>query len=719
MPRHDAGTERRAVSPAPTFMNPALVSASPLQALKMAVTQAYPERPDVAGLKFDGSLAQAWQAFARLVGADPATLARSLAPIYGVPVAGAIDRTDSTALALLPSGFCQQNNILPQRLEDGRLVVATANPFDENVTEKARFIANKSIQWVLAPPQEIEDAIVVAYSKEAAKQAGDATQLAQAALDENAIVKLGKALLGTAIAQRASDLHIQPFLGAFVVRLRVDGVLKRLNMLPDAVAVSLIRHFKARSGMEPTNMIVPQDGRMSTVHEGREFDMRVSTLPATRGERLVIRFLDQSSVHRLSQSNFSHAALQTLKRSIARPAGMVIMTGPTGSGKTSTLYGMLGELNRSTANIITVENPVEYRIPGISQVEVNEKAGRSFQAALRSILRQDPDVLLIGEIRDHETAEIACQAALTGHLVLSTLHTNDALTAIPRLLNLGVQPSILADSLAVVVAQRLCRKLCPACRQPAADPLSPEERTFLEVTHNRPGYRAVGCKSCDYTGYRGRLPIVDIIEMTKGLRDAVALGESRLAELDKLREGGLKSLAASGSLRVISGDTTVAEVMEAVGPSFWPELADHYGTVCFADALELNPHHVNAGQTVLLIGDDAALADKLAPLLEAEGLLLSHVRSAEEAHIALEKNEEIAFIIGDIPEGEALPQAIERLRANRLHISWARLPALVLLPGNLADQEPALRESGVMAAFLRKPWDEQDILKCIWQSRAR
>ena len=703
-------------------MNPDLLSVTPIQALKIAVSQHYPDRSDLASLNFDGTLGQAWQALARLVGADSTALARSIAPIYGVTAAGALDQFDSAALAALPSGFCQQHNILPLRFEQGRLVVATANPFDENVTEKARFIAGKPIRWVLAPPQSIEDAIVVAFAKEAAKLAKDGATFGSAAedsLSENAVVKLGKALLTGAIAQRASDLHVQPFLGAFVVRIRVDGVLKRLNMLPDAVAVSLIRHLKARSGMESTNTLIPQDGRMSLVNDGREFDMRVSTLPASRGERLVIRFLDQSKVHRLSQANFSHAALQTLRRNIARPSGMIIMTGPTGCGKTSTLYGMLAELNRGSVNIITVENPVEYRIPGISQVEVNDKAGRTFHAALRSILRQDPDVVLIGEIRDDETAEIACQAALTGHLVLSTLHTNDALTAIPRLLNLGVQPSILADSLSVVVAQRLCRMLCSVCKVPVTEPLLPEERTFLEVTHNMPGHRAVGCKACDYTGYHDRMPIVDIIEMGKGLRDAVALGESRLTELDKLREGGLKSLAASGSLRVISGDTTVSEVMEAVGPSFWPELAEHYGTVCFADALELAPTHVAAGQSVLLIGNDSGLAERLETMLEQEGLVLISVKTAEEAHAALQNNEEIAFIIGDVPDDEALPQAIERLRHNRLHISWARLPALVLLPPALTGQEDALRESGVMAAFLTRSFDPRALLQHIWQARAR
>ncbi|MFM7783865.1 MAG: GspE/PulE family protein, partial [Gammaproteobacteria bacterium] len=481
-------------------------------------------------------------------------------------------------------------------------MAATANPLDDNTTERLRFLASRQVQWLLAPPQAIDDAVLVAYSREAARLAAAEQAGNDKSLDQNAIVKLGRSLLASAIEQRASDLHIQPYLGSFVARIRVDGVLRRLVMLPDAVATSLIRHLKARSGMDATNMLIPQDGRMSLVDVGHDFDLRVSTLPVSRGERLVIRFLDQRRVHQLNKAGFSLASLQILRRGINRPSGLVIMTGPTGCGKTSTLYGMLAELNRGSVNIITVENPVEYRIAGISQVDVNEKAGRTFMAALRSILRQDPDIVLIGEIRDQETAEIACQAALTGHLVLSTLHTNDALTAIPRLLNLGVQPSILADSLALVVAQRLCRSLCTACKVPVTEPLTAEERLFVEVTLNRPGHRPVGCKACNYTGYFGRLPIVDIVEVSAGLREAMARGESRLPELGALRAGGLKSLAASGSLRVISGDTTVTEVLDAVGPAFWPELAQHYGSEYRGEALEENAQHVAPGQAVLLIG---------------------------------------------------------------------------------------------------------------------
>jgi type II secretory ATPase GspE/PulE/Tfp pilus assembly ATPase PilB-like protein/CheY-like chemotaxis protein len=653
---------------------------------------------------------------------QPAALARAVAPAFGVDAAGGLDGAtiDAAVLSQIPFNLCQTHNVLPLRWNQGALEVATAQPRDLEMQERLAFLVGKPVRWMLAPPADIQDAVLVAFSREAVRAvAADGAGGADAQLDENAIVRLGRELMSRAVRLRASDLHVQPYLGSAVVRIRVDGVMRRLTVLPDAVAAMLIRHVKARGAMDPSSTQVPQDGRMSLVVDGKDFELRLSTLPASRGERLVIRFLAQSQVHQLGSAGFSHAALQTLRRAIARPAGLVVFTGPTGSGKTSTLYGMLAELNRSDVNLITVENPVEYRIPGISQVEVNEKSGRTFAVALRSILRQDPDVILVGEIRDRETAEIAVQAAMTGHLVLTTLHTNDALTAIPRLLDLGVQPSVLADALAVVASQRLCRKVCMHCRIPATEPYAPEERAFLEVTRNPPSHRAVGCEKCEFTGFRGRLPIVDIIEMNKALRDAVATGENRLAVLEGLREGGLKSLAASGSLRVISGETTVREVMEAVGPAFWTELSAHYGAYFSTESAETIPTNAARGFGVLLIGGDAALADLLRPALVEEGLRLVHAPDPVAAEKALHADEDIAFVVGEITEGTSVENASAELLANRQRISWARLPAAVFVARSLAGQEEALRASGTLAALLPKPVDPAELIAQIRRAQAR
>jgi type II secretory ATPase GspE/PulE/Tfp pilus assembly ATPase PilB-like protein len=693
---------------------------NPAESFRRALKQAFPTRAEIATLRLEGSPLQQWQCATQVLGLPADELARRLAPVLALPLATDLYASAPEALALVPHNFCQLNTVLPLRLEGDTLWIASADPFNDNLLQRMRFFADRKIALALAAPDMIDDAIVVVFSREGTRAAqAEGLQGRGGAPDEHAIPRLARTLFQDALTQRASDLHIQPFLGAAAVRIRVDGLLRRLSMLPDAVASMLIRHIKAVSGMEPTNVQMPQDGRMSMEVEGRALDMRVSTLPATGGERLVIRFLDQSRVHRLSGAGFSLAALQTLRRAASQPSGMVLVSGPTGSGKTSTLYAMLSEINRSTVNIITVENPVEYRIGGISQVEVNDKAGRGFAQALRSILRQDPDVVLIGEIRDQETAEIAASAALTGHLVLSTLHTNDALTAIPRLLNLGVDPTILADSLAVIVAQRLCRVLCPHCKAPATEALGPEDRLFFEITRNRPGHRAVGCAACNFTGFHGRLPIVDIVEMNPALRAAIACGESRLEVLEGLRQGGLKSLAASGAQRIISGDTTMREVVETVGSSFWSELAEHYGTtLANGTGLEAAPR-ASQGQGVLLLGDNPVLAQALQAALEEDGMRLVVATTAPEAGACLQGDEDLVFILGDVPEAWTLEQTQAQLQQNRLHIAWSRLPTVVLIPAALADQKEALRQGGVLGPMLVKPVDALELRALIRRARAR
>jgi len=686
-----------------------------------AVRQAFPDRSGLKPAGADTNLTEAWLDCASALGMTPVELAQAVASHLGVEAAGPLGHQFNVeVLQALPVAFCQKHRVFALEASSHHMVIASSTPTDEEMLERARFLCGKPVKVRLAPPQELEDALLVVFGllaeRESAQSDAQKAQLAP----ENSVVTMGQALLRRAVDMRASDLHIQSFLGTFVARIRVDGRLQRLVMLPAATALTLIRHFKVRSGMDPTINTVPQDGRMTQVIAERDFDMRVSSLPASRGERLVIRFLDQGRVHRLGAAGFSLAALQSLRRAIARPSGMVLMTGPTGCGKTSTLYGMLAELNQPDVNIITVENPVEYRLPGASQVEVNVKAGLEFATALRSILRQDPDIVLIGEIRDEETANIAAQAALTGHLVLSTLHTNDATTAIPRLLNLGVDRTVLADSLAAIVAQRLCRKLCEQCKQPVADPLSPVENRYLQLTHNRPLYRSVGCKACNYSGFKGRLPIVDIIEMNAGLRQAVASGETRLDVLESLRRGGLKSLAASGSHRIMSGESTVGEVLEAVGPSFWRELALHHGTELSDDDSDGAHEPLEAGHAVLLISEhpDEA-ASGMADAVKEAGLRLHTCANAKAAEQLLHDDERIAVIVGDLPDAASLPQAAALLQEFRAHVAWSRLPALVLLPEALAGQQQHLRESGSMAEFLTKPVKDEDLMRAIQRAHAR
>lgn len=695
------------------------------QFLKVLQTLDPSRARDLQRLRGQTDYASLWASAASCLDWTEDELTERLAGCLGIVRASALD-VDRMVMNVMPIGFCQQSGMLPLKLDDAGLVVALCNPFDAEALERARFISGHTLVPRLASPMAVADATALAYSLNAREEMSEVaadTAATREPLDElmpdHAIVKFARELMRQAILLRASDLHIQPHIGSMLVRVRVDGKLRRLTTCSASVGATLIRHFKARAGMDSTNAKVPQDGRMSRQIDGRDFDLRLSVLPANQGERLVIRFLDQSKVVRLANSRFSLAALQSLRRVTAQPSGLLIFTGPTGSGKTSSLYAMLGELNRSTVNIITVENPVEYRLAGISQVEVNERAGTTFASALRSILRQDPDVVLIGEVRDPETAEIAVQAAMTGHLVLTTLHTNDALSAIPRLINLGIQPSILADALAAVVSQRLCRSLCPQCKAPVTEPLRPDEALFQQATRTLPAYRAVGCAMCEQTGYHGRLPIVEILENSANLRTAIADGRTNLDELEAVREGGLRRLSVSGALRVISGETTVTEVMDAVGRSFWPELAAHYGTDFTLDDAAFQPLLAGASPGVLLIGRHSPMAGPLAAELGDLGLRLVETRTADEAAQALRIDEELVFVVLDFGDCQDVTQLQADLAQARRLGAWARLPALVLMHRSLLEQEGALRAVGMTAEVLPADSPAAEVIKAMRRSQVR
>jgi len=687
-------------------------SLSPTERLRAIARRAYPDRPALASVPVSASVREAWKLLATAAGVDAWTLARAIAKDLGLAVASELATADPFATRLVPEKLAAEHLILPLREKGGRLVVAAACPIEGGGLRRTQFVSNRKLEVTVAPPEEIETAITSAYAR-AAEQQGNAIgtlrwteegeTVSSSTTEQSAVVRLGRSLLLEAIEARASDLHLQPFAGGGMVRARVDGVLRRLAFVPGPVLEAIVRYFKAQGGMDPTNDRVAQDGRMSLVLGNRDYDLRLSVLPASRGERLVIRFLDQSRVYRLSGAGLSSAALQILRRLATHTAGVVLLTGPTGSGKTSTLYSMLAEINRVGVSIITVEDPVEYRVAGISQVEVNPKAGLTFASALRSILRQDPDVVLIGEIRDRETAEIATQAALTGHLVLSTLHTNDALTAIPRLLDLGVQPTVLADAIAGIVAQRLLRRLCEACRAPVAAPLLPDEQVFSDLTGERPAYRQVGCKTCDGTGYRGRLPVTEIVEMTPEPGRAVAGGETDVARLSQFSTGPLSSMASTAARRIISGHTTVREAMRVIGQRFWTELAREFHRPLSAGTLAAlgSEESPSSGAAVLLFETNPADTQALAAALQDARFRVHATADPEASRRIVEEEEDVIMVIIDLdigPNGDSLVM-LQRLRVA---LAWSRLPALVLVPEHDRALRTILEEHGV-ADYVVKP----------------
>ncbi|MHC6227080.1 GspE/PulE family protein [Pseudomonas sp. X10] len=380
--------------------------------------------------------------------------------------------------------------------------------------------------------------------------------------DEAPVIRLINGLFGQALRLRASDIHIETFEQSLVVRLRVDGHLREVLRPPRALSAMLVSRIKVMARLDIAEKRQPQDGRITLRAAGREVDVRVSTLPGIHGERVVMRVLDkQASLLALDNLGMPASVLQGLRACLGRPNGIVLSTGPTGSGKTTTLYASLNSLNDGSRNILTVEDPVEYAIAGIGQTAINPRAGLTFASGLRAILRQDPDVIMLGEIRDRETAQIAVQASLTGHLVLSTLHTNSAVGAVTRLRDMGIEPFLIASCLRGVLAQRLVRRLCNcAVAQPLQDA---ERRLWPELNGLSQSYHAVGCEHCQGSGYTGRLGLYEFIELDAGLVALLYEGASELAMQDYLA-GRRQSLVAMASDCLAAGQTSLAEVLRAV-----------------------------------------------------------------------------------------------------------------------------------------------------------
>ena len=367
--------------------------------------------------------------------------------------------------------------------------------------------------------------------------------------------KLVWSLVEQAVAADASDLHLEPMRDAVRVRIRVDGLLRELVRLPLAAHSTLVTQLKVAANMDIAEKRVPQDGRIALELDGRSVDLRLSTLPTTLGEKIAIRLLAQQELLQLEELGFTQANLACYRRLFTQPNGLILLTGPTGSGKTSTLYATLAELDAATRNIITLEDPVEYSLPGINQVAVNRRSGMTFAKGLRAIVRQDPDVIMLGEIRDEETAGIAVQAALTGHLVLSTLHTNSAAGAVYRLLDMGIAPYLLAAALRGVVAQRLVRRLCPDCRRQRT--ATAAERSFLGVATV---WEQQGCEQCQAAGYRGRVAVQEVLPLTTSLQQLV-LQRAPVEKLEQaVRAEGLRSLAEDAAAKALDGLTTVQEL---------------------------------------------------------------------------------------------------------------------------------------------------------------
>ena len=492
---------------------------------------------------------------------------------------------DDELIERIPIAFAKNHGIVPLRRDaEGVVYIATSNPMETDPLDDLRLIfEGAEIQLELANQRTILGAINEAYDRGpnstdalAENAAGDLDFLASEissepedlldAADDAPIIKLVNSLLQHAVKERASDIHLEPSESEIRVRFRIDDVLyEPIKPLPSSLHASIVSRIKIMGGLNIAEKRLPQDGRIRLKIAGRDYDVRLSTLPIAYGERVVMRLLPRTQeMLNLEKIGFGKDQLRALNRLIARPNGIILVTGPTGSGKTTTLYGALSRINATDKNIITIEDPVEIQLKGIGQIEVNPKVGLTFANGLRSVLRQDPNVILVGEIRDVETAEIAIQASLTGHLVFSTLHTNDAPSAITRLVDMGVEPFLVGSSLVAVLAQRLVRVLCMECRE--AYVATDEELREIGVKPPQRDvklFRAQGCAACNHTGYHGRMGIFELMLIDDDIRALVSQNVDSKTIKHKATQKGMHTLRSDGAVKVLRGQTSVAEVLRA------------------------------------------------------------------------------------------------------------------------------------------------------------
>jgi type IV pilus assembly protein PilB len=509
-------------------------------------------------------------------------LAHTMSSAFGAPLLDleAID-TQRLPKGLLDPKICQEIRVVVLSKRNNRLIVATADPSDQQAAEKIKFATQMGVDWVIAEYDKLTkmvEAQAATTSEQMDSIIGDDFEFDEASIEQNVaeddaapdvddapVVKFLHKMLLDAIGARASDLHFEPYEHTYRVRFRIDGELREIASPPVAIKDKLASRIKVISRMDISEKRVPQDGRMKLkVSADRVIDFRVSTLPTLFGEKIVIRILDPSSAKLgIDALGYEPEEKERLLQAIGRPYGMILVTGPTGSGKTVSLYTCLNLLNKPGVNISTAEDPAEINLPGVNQVNVNDKAGLTFAAALKSFLRQDPDIIMVGEIRDLETADIAIKAAQTGHLVMSTLHTNDAPTTLTRMRNMGIAPFNIASSVILITAQRLARRLCAQCKQPADIPyenLIDAGFKEEEVDGTWTPYRPVGCSACN-GGYKGRVGIYQVMPISEDMQRIILADGSALEIAEQAKKEGVRSLRESGLHKVRLGLTSLEEVL--------------------------------------------------------------------------------------------------------------------------------------------------------------
>ncbi len=540
----------------------------------------FPEATLTEAAPGESLIARLWAA----EGIDQERVLKVLSDYFDLPAAFRLEETISPRdLGDVPLAWLKANLVAPIRFEDATLTVALADPTDLALLADLRLAFKaRRVELRLAPPAEIQAAVARLYegysaaTQEAIEEIdGETAGLSLAdlvdetedlidATSDAPVVRLLNLIMVEAVKRRASDIHIEPYRDKLKVRYRIDGLLHDVHTPPRRLAAAISSRIKVLSDLDIAERRLPQDGRFRINVANQEIDVRVSVMPTSFGERIVLRLLNKAqAMLSLTELGMADDTLTRLMELIARTSGIILVTGPTGSGKTTTLYAALSAINTPEKNILTVEDPVEYQIPGVGQMQITTKVGLTFARALRSILRHDPDVIMVGEIRDVETAQIAIHASQTGHLVFSTLHTNDAVGALTRLLDMGIEPFLISSSLAAVLAQRLVRLICPHCKEETEPPRELLDRLGLSRADG-PFYAGRGCEQCFGSGYLGRAGIFELLVVDEPIRELVMARASAGTITAKAAEGGMRSLLSAGAVKVKNGQTTPAEVLRVV-----------------------------------------------------------------------------------------------------------------------------------------------------------
>ncbi|MFV2006812.1 MAG: ATPase, T2SS/T4P/T4SS family, partial [Longimicrobiales bacterium] len=639
--------------------------------------------------------AEAWGSVVRAYDLPDQRLAELVAEYFRLDTAG-FESADPNAALLVPEVMSRKHHIYPLHDTDRNLVVATCDPTDVEAERALGFSTGRTAIFQVASPTAIQEAMDARFSPELAVEtllgtleaedlADDAVKLVEemgpASISHDdasttPVVKLTNLIIRDGIAQGASDIHVEPGRNIGTIRYRVDGVLRKHMDLPMSAMNRVTSRIKIISRLDIADRLRPQDGKARVRIGTLAYDLRISTLPAGGAEKCVIRILDSNRSLSLEDLDVPAIELARLRQLLSHRDGIVMVTGPTGSGKTTTLYGALRELATGKVNIMTVEDPIEYELPSVTQTQVEVKQGLTFGTVLRSILRQDPDVILVGEIRDRETAETAAQAAMTGHIVLATVHANDAVSSVARLADLGLPWSTIGNTLRGTLAQRLLRRVCPACAEPVRGRLTPEEQRLTDRNGIEPVVRAVGCTECGFTGYRGRIPVVEVLISGPRFQAAVEArkGWGTLTRL--AQQGGLRTMHDVALEWVKQAKTTLDEVDRALGQQLDDE----------------EEEKKRAPTRILVVDDEADARMMMRSLLEERGYEVHEAEGGHQALDILKADSEFSLVILDL----AMPGLDGREVLNQIRGSQdtATLPVLVRTAVGSEDTEVELLEAG-------------------------